>query len=164
MIRPAEQKDCLNLAALSLQVWLHTYAMEGMRDEISRYALTTFTPDYFAQRIASPRYRLYVKTSGYHLLGFISVDLAASCPVDANAGLEVETLYVHVHFKGQSIGSQLLRTALAELGPKLWLTTWVHNTQAIGFYRAFGFTDIGATWFEMEGEQHENRVLAYAAK
>jgi len=38
MIRQAEQRDCLDLAALSLQVWLHTYAMKGLRTQISQYA------------------------------------------------------------------------------------------------------------------------------
>ncbi len=34
MIRSAKKDDCLNLAALSIQVWLHTYAPEGITAEI----------------------------------------------------------------------------------------------------------------------------------
>jgi hypothetical protein len=35
MIRNAKKTDSINLAALSIQVWLHTYATEGIRKEIS---------------------------------------------------------------------------------------------------------------------------------
>ena len=42
MIRKALQSDCLDLAALSLQVWLHTYATKGIRSQISQYALSHF--------------------------------------------------------------------------------------------------------------------------
>lgn len=162
MIRPAVTDDCNNLAALSIEVWLHTYALNGVRDDAARYVLETFTPAYFAQRLASPRYRFLVHVAEGHLQGYVCLDLENRCPVAGQAGVEVEKLYVQAHFKGRGIGSALLRAAMQEVGDKLWLSTWVHNTPAIGYYHAFGFADIGQTWFELDGQQHENRVLAYA--
>jgi len=162
LIRPAVADDCRNLAALSIEVWLHTYALNGVRDDAARYVLDTFTADYFAQRIASPRYRLYVHAVDGYLQGYVCLDLETRCPVAGQAGVEVEKLYVQAHFKGQGIGSALLRAAMQDVGSKLWLSTWVHNAPAIGYYLAFGFNDIGQTWFELDGQQHENRVLAYA--
>ena len=44
---------------------------------------------------------------------------------------------------------------------KYWLTTWVNNEKAIGFYKYIGFSDIGIIFFDLDGEKHENRVLAY---
>jgi ribosomal protein S18 acetylase RimI-like enzyme len=52
-------------------------------------------------------------------------------------------------------------TALSRFGDRFWLTTWVHNSAAIGFYQHFGFKDIGEVDFCFEGEAHENRALAY---
>ncbi len=33
MIREAKPEDCVDLAVLSLQVWLHTYATKGIREK-----------------------------------------------------------------------------------------------------------------------------------
>lgn len=35
MIRKALPSDCVNLAALPLQVWLHTYTVQGIRSSLS---------------------------------------------------------------------------------------------------------------------------------
>ena len=43
MIRKAVKEDCINLAVLSLEVWLDTYAIEGIRTEYSSYVITNFT-------------------------------------------------------------------------------------------------------------------------
>jgi hypothetical protein len=42
----------------------------------------------------------------------------------------------------------------------MWLTPWVHNLRALGFYAALGYVDLGSTWYCFEQERHENRVLA----
>lgn len=43
MIRVARKQDAINLAVLSMQVWLETYAQEGIRSEYSHHVLNTFT-------------------------------------------------------------------------------------------------------------------------
>ncbi len=47
MIREAVEEDCINLAVLSLQVWLDTYAIEGIRIEYSKYVISNFTEACF---------------------------------------------------------------------------------------------------------------------
>ena len=46
-IRPPIAADAPALAALSIQVWLDTYATEGVSDLIARYVLDEFTPAAF---------------------------------------------------------------------------------------------------------------------
>ena len=160
MIRHAREGDCRNLAALSIQVWLHTYARDGVRADISKYVLSTFTESHFDGLLQNPDYRILVYTEGEHLLGYIAVNLTSHYRDESN-GYEVETLYVQEHFHGKGIGKKLLAEIRSQFGGRYWLSTWVHNDPAIGFYKKQGFRDIGEVFFQLGGEQHENRVLAY---
>ena len=160
MIRKANSGDCLNLAALSLQVWLHTYANEGIRDKISQYVLSTFTEYHFRQLLIKSNIEIWLYIKNDHLVGFIAIDLDATFKDSVN-GFEIMTLYVSVHFQGQGIGRKLLQYVNAEHGSNYWLSTWVKNYKAISFYHDLGFEVIGELSFELEGELHSNPVLAY---
>ena len=161
MIRNAVEADCMSLTALSIQVWLHTYATEGVSDGLAREVLSTFTPEYFREIIADSDYRLFVKVDGENLLGYILLDLDSPCEAENFGGVEVDTLYVQEHFHGRGIGRALLAHAIDNVGARLWLTAWAGNAQALAFYRAYGFVDIGTAWHVFEDQKYENRILAY---
>lgn len=164
MIRDAVEADCMSLTALSIQVWLHAYATEGVSDDLAREVLSTFTPEYFREIIADPDYRLFVEVDGENLRGYILLGLDSPCAAKNYGGVEVDTLYVQEHFHGRGIGRALLDHARGSAGDRLWLTAWAGNVQALGFYRAYGFTDIGTAWHEFEDQKYENRILACQAK
>jgi diamine N-acetyltransferase len=159
-IRAATAADSMSLTALSIQVWLHTYGTEGVSDDLAREVLTTFTPAYFNELIGDPDYRLFVKVDGENLLGYILLDLDSPCDAENYGGVEVDTLYVQEHFHGRGIGRALLDYARQDTGELLWLTAWAGNSQALGFYKAYGFADIGMTWHVFEEQKYENRILA----
>lgn len=161
MIRTAVEADCMSLTALSIQVWLHTYATEGVSDDLAREALSTFTPAYFQSIIADPDYRLFVEVDGDNLLGYILLDLDSRCAEENYGGVEVDTLYVQEHFHGRGIGRALLDHAIDTVGARLWLTAWAGNTRALAFYNSYGFVDIGTAWHEFEEQKYENRILAF---
>ena len=164
MIRKANKTDSINLAALSIQVWLHTYASEGIRKEISSFALKTFTEEYFNNLLNDPNYRILVFIKENHLVGYILAHLDSFWQDQSN-GYEVDKLYVQEHFQGKGIGRKLLSELAVRYGGTFWLSTWVHNEKAINFYKHFGFIDIGHTYFELDKDElHENRILAYRTR
>jgi len=79
------------------------------------------------------------------------------------APAELDRLYVQEPFTGRGLGRALLQAAEQEAARRgaglLWLTPWVHNARALHFYAREGYADVGLTWFEFEGERHENRLL-----
>jgi hypothetical protein len=75
MIREAIESDCINLAALSLEVWLQTYSVDGIRTENSKYALFTFTEEHFKKLIIDPKYKLLVFIEGIYLRGYALINL-----------------------------------------------------------------------------------------
>lgn len=160
MIRDATKEDCINLTALSLQVWLDTYAVDGIDRNISGFVLSLFTPAYFEERLDSPDYRMLVFTEGAYLRGYVLVNLTSRHQGEEN-GFEIDKLYVQGPFQGRGIGRRLLEAAASRYGRRFWLYTWVRN-RAIGFYKHFGFRDIGRYDFQVGDISVENRVLAYS--
>ena len=159
IIREIQKGDFQNLTALSIQVWLHTYAKEGIQDKISKFVLTQFTPEYFKSIYESNKQDLLVVIVDDHLIGFITIDLDSMCGIDGFDGYEVITLYVQEYFQGKGIGTRLLNSVMDKHGPKLWLHTWIHNDQGIAFYQNFGFKKVGVIPYYIEGEKHDNLVF-----
>jgi len=159
MIREAKKSDCINLAALSLEVWLQTYSIDGIRTENSEYAISTFTEEYFKKLVSNPQYKLLVSTEGIYLRGYALVNLE-SCFESEENGFEIEKLYVQGPFQGQNIGQNLLAEIIIRYGNRFWLYTWVRN-KSIEFYKKFGFKDIGQYNYKFGNDIIENLVLVY---
>jgi len=168
LLRPARPGDARNLAALSIQVWLHTYATDGIRDALSEFVLAEFTVDNLRNRIADPQHRLLVAEREGHLVGYADLDLDAPREEVPETRAELTTLYVQEHFAGKGVGSRLLEActqeALERCGrPGLWLSVYHRNERALAFYRKQGFTERGSFHFEFGRERHLNLVLARAS-
>jgi len=159
MIREAREADCINLAALSLEVWIQTYSIDGIRTENSKYALSTFTEEYFKNFLLDPKYKLLVFTERIYLRGYALINLESRFENEEN-GFEIEKLYVQGAFQGQGIGQSLLSEIITRYGKKFWLYTWVRN-KSIEFYKKFGFRDIGQYNFKFGNSTIENHVFAY---
>ena len=161
MIREANKKDSINLAALSIQVWLHTYATDGLRDELSSFVINEFTEKKFLSYINHTDYRVLVATLNDNLVGYVMINLKSYWKDESN-GFEIEKLYVQEHFLGMGLGRKLLSEVINRYGDSFWLSTWVENKSGIGFYKHFGFVDVGRIDFRLsEDEIAENRVLVF---
>jgi len=66
-------------------------------------------------------------------------------------------------FTGKGVGRILLDRTFQLINESgfsaVWLTVYHKNERAINFYKSYGFTDIGNTFFVMQGNQYENRIL-----
>ena len=159
MIREAQETDCINLVALSLEVWIQTYSKDGIRTENSQYALSTFTETYFMKFLTNPNYRLLVFTEDIYLRGYALINLESRFEHEKN-GFEIEKLYVQNAFQRQGIGQSLLSEIIARYGKRFWLYSWVRNAST-EFYRKFGFRHIGHYQFTFENTTIDNHVFAY---
>ena len=163
--RQAVAADALCLGVLGLQVFLDTYATDGIRAEIAREVLAQFDTDVVATLLAAPDTCWLVAERDGHLIGF--AQCAMDDPhdnVDATRPTKLNRLYVQERFAGRGVGSALLARiealVTAEGSDCLWLTTWVGNARALAFYPRRGYADVGTTLYVFEQEAHENRVFA----
>lgn len=163
MIRAARFEDRTNVAALMVQVWLHTYAKEGLRDAISRYVLTEFTSEKIGVDIIASDKEYFVVENKGHIVGVAVLHIAATCPVTEQRIPSLHKLYIQEHFTGKGIGKVLLAAVVEKCREhqleKLWLTVSPSNSRAAKFYYGQGFSYIGKTNFVLEEELHENHVL-----
>ncbi len=159
MIREAIASDCINLAALSLEVWLQTYSGDGIRTETSKYALSTFTEEHFKKVVIEPQRKLLVFTEDIYLRGYALINLDSRFKGEDH-GFEIEKLYVQGSCQGQGIGKKLLSEAITRYGNRFWLYTWVHN-ESIKFYKNLGCKDIGQYDFKFGNDTIENLVFVY---
>ncbi len=158
IIREIEKKDIRNLVALSIQVWLHTYAIEGIRKEISNFVLDHFTESNFEAVLDSTEEKLFVAIIDNHLVGYIRINLNAQSK--EATGYEIVTFYVQEHFQNKGVGKGLLNFVWDLYHSNCWLTTWIHNTPAISIYKHLGFREVGYTYFDLDNEKHKNLILA----
>ncbi|WP_326538105.1 GNAT family N-acetyltransferase [Pseudorhodoferax sp.] len=158
-IRRASPDDAPRLAVLASQVWLHTYATEGIDDEIAAYVLAELTPAKYLVLLSAATTHCSMATQDGRLVGFSLLRLGAPCPVPADATAELQTLYVQAHSTGRGIGSQLLAAAQAVAQAPLWLTVNARNARAIAFYARHGYARRGTTHFTLGQGRHENHVL-----
>ncbi|MHC1774464.1 MAG: N-acetyltransferase family protein [Lentimicrobium sp.] len=162
-IRQAEPGDVPNLTVLKQQVWIATYATEGIRTEFSRYVLDEFTEENTRRQIEDERKLILIAEINEHLLGCIELAFNEVCPAGAVSGPEIAVLYVLERFCGKGIGKALLDQAVMKLKnagyTNAWLTVYYKNENAIGFYKRQHFTEVGKTFFNLGENQYENKVM-----
>lgn len=167
-IRAASAGDVPGLSALAIQVYLDTYATQGVSPSLARQALSDLSCEAFSRSLRQPSRRLLVATLGPErddgLVGFAELETTpAPAPNLTLPGAELVRLYVQPAFQRAGVGAQLIAAAeqaAAQAGLRsLWLTAWDGNHRALAFYAKRGYMDKGATIHQIEDQSVGNRVL-----
>jgi ribosomal protein S18 acetylase RimI-like enzyme len=152
-IRSARLEESSVLAALSIQVWLDTYATYGISSVISNYVLNEFSPDNFLSKLKNTEESFLIAEYDNNIVGFIELVENRPCPHKPEETLEIDKFYVMPRFHGHGIGSELLYAATNLCYKKgyssFWLTTWHQNLDGIHFYESKGFENIGVINFKI---------------
>ncbi|MCD5995811.1 GNAT family N-acetyltransferase [Pseudomonas sp. CDFA 602] len=157
VLRDALPEDALCLGALGAQVFLDTYATQGIREAIAHEVFDVFSPQAMTQAITRPACILLIAESRGHLLGFAQVALDTDHDMLCTPGAaELQRLYVQERFTGKGIGHRLLEAAerrAADAGAiGLWATVWEDNVRALEFYPRKGYVLKGVPQYLFQGE------------
>ncbi|HSI60737.1 MAG TPA: hypothetical protein VLA16_24480, partial [Ideonella sp.] len=94
-IRRAEPADALCIGVLGMQVFLDTYATEGIRPAIAREVLESLAPEVIESLLAEPGVRFYVAELEGHLIAFAELAAGAAHVLATYATpTELRRLYV----------------------------------------------------------------------
>lgn len=167
-LRDAAAADAEALAVLGTQVFLDTYAPDGVRPSLAAEVLAQHAPAAVAARLADPALHFVVAERAGHLLGFVETRRLAPLPLPAIAdgpATEVVRLYVQRARQRHGLGRRLLEAALDEAAQRgdawAWLTAWDGNRRALAFYATLGWRDVGAVEYRFGDERYGNRVLVH---
>lgn len=166
-LRPATAEDALCIGVLGMQVFLDTYATQGIRSAIANEALQAFAPATLARLLTQADISLVVAESNNHLVGFAQIKLnTRHAMIAASDVAELQRLYIQERFTGLGIGHRLLRAAeqhaAREGASLLWATVWDGNERALGFYPRRGYALLGEPTYTFQGETHGNRLFGKA--
>lgn len=162
--RTADLTDALCIGVLGTQVFLDTYAPEGIRPALAREVLQNFSMPAIQAQMENPWTAFILAERAGHLIGFAQLTHGARHPqVAPERSTELNRLYVHERFTSRGVGRALLH-AVEELAGRygaaaVWLTAWVENKRAVGYYARRGYADVGESPYTFEGESYENRVF-----
>jgi diamine N-acetyltransferase len=164
-IRLASTSDALCIASLGTQVFLDTYALEGIRPALAREAHETLSPNAMEGLLAQPDSTFLLAELNGHLVAFAHVTANVEhALVPFAAPSELKRLYVQERFTGRGVGKALLcraeEVACAGGAASMWLAAWSGNVRALRFYASQGYTPLGPTRFSVQGEEYENRLFA----
>ena len=162
--RSATAEDALCLGVLSTQVFLDTYATQGIRRAVANEVLALHSVAVYQALLADAGVTILVAECAGHLVGFSQVrDGAVDPQVPAAAASELRRLYVQQRFTGRGVGRDLLRhaekAAAARGADTLWLTAWEGNARALQFYPRRGYEELGMTVYSFEGEDFPNHLF-----
>ena len=164
-LRAAQPGDATTIAALAVQVFLDTYASEGIRPDLAREAFDAYSIERFAARLAEPERRFVLAEAADGLLGFAEIVIESrEAPAGGVRGAQLLRLYVQPSAQRRGIGRALLaraeEAAVAKRLPALWLTAWDGNHRARAFYAGRGYADVGAADYTFQDRTYANRVLS----
>ena len=163
-IRIGSVADAQTVAALAIQVFLDTYATEGVRPDLANEAFAEYGCSIFAQRLAEEGRIFYLAEHGSGLVGFAEVlRNQQPSPIIGVGGSELVRLYVQPQAQGSGIGRTLLQRAeqcSRESGSAgVWLSAWEHNLKALAFYKRQNYKDVGNAQYVILGQSYGNRIF-----
>ncbi len=162
--RPGMAADALCVGALATQVFLDTYATEGIGSDLAREAFKNYSPEAVLARLADPDTFFILSERQAHLVGFAEMSRNRPCPVAAvGYRFELVRLYVQRRFQRQVLGRTLTLQAEAlarrEAAAGVWLAAWSGNDRALAFYSALQYENVGTTEYVSEGRAYENMLF-----
>lgn len=163
-IRSAIGSDVINVSVLKQQVWISTYAEDGIRDDFSKYVLDEYSPTKILKVIQDTSKMTLLAEINNILVGCVEINLVAEKVNETSrSGLEINNLYILERFQNQGIGKVLLDKSV-EITRYLdysvsWLTVYFKNEKAIRFYERNSFKSVGQKDFILDGKNYTNLVM-----
>jgi diamine N-acetyltransferase len=153
------------ISALSMEVWLDTYALDGVTKEFAAHVLDEYSPQSISEQLAKEQNRFLVCRNSKGVQGYVKLNLNAE-PLSPSCGrVELETLYVRRHHHRLGLGKSLFEAAIQIAGPAaraaIFLTVYQGNSNAIAFYKSQGMRIAGEWTFEFEGGSVPNLIMTF---
>jgi GNAT superfamily N-acetyltransferase len=163
IIRKAQPSDSYRLSVLYKQVYIQTYATEGISTEYADFINKQFSVERLENTINKHPDNISVAEYRENLVGVAELEFEKKCPVDNIIAPELNKLYILEWFCGKGIGQELLKAAEETVRSKgikeMWLWVYLFNKRAIAFYEKQEYKWIGNAFLDIGINKYENKVM-----
>lgn len=123
-----------------------------------------YNPEIQAVELADPRSTFFIAYIGSEAVGFARVrEDEHPSAVGTGRALEVHRFYVLRPYWSGGVGRALMAACIEEARARgvdvMWLAAWSENPRAVGFYRSFGFVEVGTQPYELGDEIHLDYIF-----
>ena len=161
--RPAISADSSKLSVLFRQVYIQTYATDGVSDELVDFMNPMFTVEKLEGTITNHPGDIIVAVHKGNLVGVAEIVWDKQCPVGGIVAAEINKLYILERFCRGGVGTRLMQEAEQVIAGKglrqAWLWVLAANERAVYFYEKMGYKWIGDAPFYTHLNRYENKVL-----
>lgn len=160
VIRRATERDAEALADLAELTFPLACPPYHTPQNIAAHLAELLSEEDFEDYATDDDYDLFVAVGGGRILGFALLDTLACDDEEvepllagAHPSIELSKLYVHPKAHGTGVAQQLFdacdESACDRSATSLWLTVWMENERALGFYRRNGFEVVGDRYYQV---------------
>ncbi|OUM61302.1 hypothetical protein PIROE2DRAFT_45321 [Piromyces sp. E2] len=162
-IKPCTLKDITSLVNVSCQTFAETFDSDNTPEDMQLYLEKNFSEAQLSKEMENKNSHFALAIVDGETAAYLKLNEGdAQTEKEYPNSLEIQRLYVIKKYKGQHVGSELMNYAL-NYGKQrnleyAWLGVWEHNLPAIGFYKKFGFIQIGSHEFVL-GTDHQTDII-----
>jgi GNAT superfamily N-acetyltransferase len=164
VIRPAVEDDAAPLSAFAEQTFRDTFGAFNTARDLDLHCGRYFTPSAQRREILDPEACTLLLERDKALIGYAQIGRGAAPPCVRGAKpIELRRFYVLKSWHGAGLGRDLMTAVFARciaLGADaVWLGVWERNPRAIGFYRKWGFAEVGEHEFVLGTDAQRDLVM-----
>ena len=162
-IRRATPADAAVLTAVARSTFVDTFAADNTASDMASYTAAAFGEAVQRTELEDPQRIVLLAESDGVCVGYAVLMDAPAPDVVGRDAMEIARLYSVRERIGSGIGAALMRRCLDEAAAhgkqRIWLGVWEHNPRAIGFYKRWGFRDVGSQGFLLGSDQQTDRIM-----
>jgi ribosomal protein S18 acetylase RimI-like enzyme len=167
MIRYGTTGDAARLSEFAAKAFHDTFASDNAPVNIAAYLKASFSPEIQFNELSAPENifliaEIEVKLSGYAQLIMDSTEKS----LQGTRPLELRRIYASQEYIGQGVGKELMSASIQEARQRgcdcIWLGVWEKNPRAIGFYKKWGFKEVGTHTFNVGDDPQRDFIMELA--
>lgn len=165
IIKKCTLQDLHKLKDISIQTFDDTFRTNNKPENIDAYLENVFKLSLLEKELKHPSSEFYFIYYNNHVAGYLKLNISDAQTEKMNQNsLEIERFYLLSSFQKKGLGDKLMRFAFKrskELGKQtIWLGVWEKNTNAVAFYKKYGFKKVDAHSFYMGDEEQIDWIFA----
>ena len=164
LVRRCGAGDTDALRTLSVETFRTAFGHRNTPENMDIYCAKTFGTDALCRQLETPGTSFWFLYADGGLAGYVKLNTDDAQTEDmGSSALEIERVYVAAAYQGQGLGGYLIEQATEaarEMGKYcIWLGVWEHNTRAISFYEAHGFSPCGTHAFYLGDDRQTDIIM-----